>query len=300
MRKMMQLVLGLCLVMPAMAQNGKENVDRLCGCFEVSFKYAETFAPDKEYKFHERESIMGVTELALPIVNTDTRVVIQHLLVMSNGMVIKHWREDWTYENPVRWVYKGDKVWEKLQLNASDVKGKWSQSVWEVTDAPRYQGAAEWLQVNGHTIWESSADAPLPRREYTQRSDYNILERTNRIQLHDKGYDHIQDNRKIIRKEGKDELLVEEKGLNSYEKLDPADCEDGRKYWEAHKGYWVALQEEWDKLLDAKSRISLTEKVGDQDFMGRLFALADDWKAGKLTVANVHTTLATLLATHVK
>ncbi|GAB3006595.1 hypothetical protein GCM10027051_02470 [Niabella terrae] len=297
---MMQLVFGLGLVLPAMAQNGKENVDKLCGCFEVSFKYAETFAPNKEYKFHERESILGVTELALPIVNTDNRVVIQHLLVMSNGMVIKHWREDWTYENPVRWVYKGDKVWEKLQLNASDVKGKWSQSVWEVTDAPRYQGASAWLQVNGHSIWESSADAPLPRREYTQRSDYNILGRTNRIQLHDKGYDHIQDNRKIIRKDGKDELLVEEKGLNGYEKLDPADCEDGRKYWEAHKGYWVALQEEWDKLLDAKSSVTLTEKVGDQDFMGRLFALADDWKAGKLTEANVHTTLAALLATHVK
>src|SRR5690606_32650279 len=147
------------------------------------------FSPDNDYKFHDREKIQGATELALPIINTDKRVVIQHLLIVGNDMVVKHWREDWTYENPVQWNYKANKVWEKVTLNKNDVKGKWSQSVWEVTDAPRYQGSAPWQFVNGYTIWENTADAPLPRREYTKRSDYNILNRTNRIRLSETGYD---------------------------------------------------------------------------------------------------------------
>lgn len=299
--KKIVLILGAAVTTATtMAQTGKENVDKLCGCFEVSFKYAETFAPEKDYKFHEREQIMGVTELALPLVNTDRKVVIQHLLVMGNGTIVKHWREDWTYENPVQWIYKGDKVWEKVTLPAAEVKGKWSQSVWEVTDAPRYQGSASWQVVNGHTIWESTADAPLPRREYTQRSDYNILNRTNRLAITEKGYDHIQENKKIIRANGTDKLLVEERGLNGYEKLDKEDCAAGEKYWEEHKGFWLALEEEWTKVLDRRNRIKLTEKTGDSDLMARLFEMADEWKEKKLTAADVNNKIKAVLEKHIQ
>jgi hypothetical protein len=297
MKKYIILNLALCIGIGSLAQNGKENIDKLCGCFEVTFKYAETFSPDKDYKFHDREKIQGATELALPIINTDKRVVIQHLLVVGNGMVVKHWREDWTYENPVQWNYKGDKVWEKVSLNKNDVKGKWSQSVWEVTDAPRYQGSAPWQFVNGHTIWENTTDAPLPRREYTQRSDYNILNRTNRLVIKNDGYDHVQDNKKVLRADGSDKIIAEEKGLNLYEKADEADCEAAAKYWEEHKGFWTAVQQEWDKVLSAKSTIKL---VNDNELMNTLFKLADDWKAKTLTAGNVNTTLAGVLAKHIQ
>ncbi|MGC4235427.1 MAG: hypothetical protein QM594_20815 [Niabella sp.] len=297
MKKIFSIVAVAVLSASATAQNGKENIDRLCGCFEVTFKYAETFSPDKDYKFHDREKIQGATELALPIINTSKRVVIQHLLVVGNGMVVKHWREDWTYENPVQWNYKGDKVWEKVTLNKADVKGKWSQSVWEVTDAPRYQGSAPWQLVNGHTIWENTVDAPLPRREYTQRSDYNILNRTNRLVIKNDGYDHVQDNKKVLRADGTDKLIAEEKGLNLYEKADEADCEAAAKYWEEHNGFWTAVQQEWDKVLSAKSTIKL---VNDSELMNTLFKLADDWKAKTLTAADVNTTLAGILAKHIQ
>ncbi len=297
MKKVFNIVVAAVLSASATAQTGKENIDKLCGCFEVTFKYAETFSPDKDYKFHDREKIQGATELALPIINTDKRVVIQHLLVVGNGMVVKHWREDWTYENPVQWNYKGDKVWEKVSLNKNDVKGKWSQSVWEVTDAPRYQGSAPWQFVNGHTIWENTTDAPLPRREYTQRSDYNILNRTNRLVIKNDGYDHVQDNKKVLRADGSDKIIAEEKGLNLYEKADEADCEAAAKYWEEHKGFWTAVQQEWDKVLSAKSTIKL---VNDNELMNTLFKLADDWKAKTLTAGNVNTTLAGVLAKHIQ
>ena len=202
----------------------KQYVDRLCGCFEVEFKYAETFSPDKNYKYHDREEISGGTELTFPVEVSDKRVVMQHLLVITDSMIIKHWREDWTYENPTVWKYQGDKIWTKEQLKPEQVKGKWTQSVWEVSDAPRYSGASDWVTTDGRTFWQNTTDAPLPRREYSVRSDYNILKRSNRLVLNDNGYVHEQDNQKIIRKNGNDKLLVEEKGINSYKRIDDKQC----------------------------------------------------------------------------
>ena len=124
----------------AQAPKDKVNVDKLCGCFEVEFKYAETFSPDPNYKYHEREEISGGLELTFPVEVSDKKIVMQHLLVVTDSMIIKHWREDWTFENTSMWKYKGDKKWVKEQLKPEDVKGKWTQSVWEVSDAPRYQG----------------------------------------------------------------------------------------------------------------------------------------------------------------
>ncbi|RYH09545.1 hypothetical protein EON65_40040, partial [archaeon] len=125
---------------------------------------------------------------------------------------MKHWREEWTYENPVYWRYKGDRLWVKEILKPEDVKGKWTQSVWEVSDEPRYQGLSQFVNLDNKIIWQSTTDAPLPRREYSVRSDYNILKRTNRINIVENGYVHEQDNIKIQRANGEDKILVEEKG----------------------------------------------------------------------------------------
>ena len=66
--------------------------------------------------------------MALPIEVTDKRIVIQHLLIVSPTVIVKHWREEWIYENPVIWRYKGDRTWEKETLSAEQVKGKWTQT----------------------------------------------------------------------------------------------------------------------------------------------------------------------------
>src|ERR1700749_4239525 len=71
----------------------RQNIDKLCGCFEVEFKYAETFSPDPNYKFHDRDEISGGTERTFPVEVSDKKIVMQHLLVISDSMIIKHWRE---------------------------------------------------------------------------------------------------------------------------------------------------------------------------------------------------------------
>ncbi|HAO46227.1 MAG TPA: hypothetical protein DCQ97_04840, partial [Chitinophagaceae bacterium] len=201
-KKIISLALLTALLQTGIAQTPDKNINKLCGCFEVEFKYAETFSPDPNYKFHEREIINGGLEYVFPVEAGNKRIVLQHLLVITDSMIIKHWREDWTYENPVIWKYRGNKTWIKEMQKPEAVKGKWTQSIWEVSDEPRYQGTSEWINANGETFWLNSTDAPLPRREYSVRNDYNILNRTNRLVVSGNGYIHQQDNKKIFRENG--------------------------------------------------------------------------------------------------
>jgi hypothetical protein len=265
----------------------RQNIDKLCGCFEVEFKYAETFSPDTAYKFHEREEISGGLELVFPVEASDRKIVMQHLLVITDSMIIKHWREVWTYENPELWNYKGNKTWVKEQLKPEQYKGKWTQTVWEVSDEPRYQGTGEWITTDGKTFWQNTTDAPLPRREYSVRSDYNILKRGNRIIVSEGGYVHEQDNQKIIRKDGADKLLVEEKGINSYKKLNDKECAAAKFYWENNKVFWGKVRSSWENYLSTHSSIELKTKVDGKVLHEYLFELAKQYSAGKIKPADI-------------
>ncbi|MEI9810991.1 MAG: DUF6607 family protein [Bacteroidota bacterium] len=277
------------------APPGRQNVEKLCGCFDVEFKYAETFSPDPNYKYHEREEISGGTELVFPVEITDKKIVMQHLLVITDSMIIKHWREDWTYEDPTIWKYKGDKVWAKEQLKPEQVKGKWTQSVWEVSDAPRYQGTSEWINTDGQTFWLNTADAPLPRREYSVRSDYNILKRTNRIVLTDSGWVHEQDNQKVIRGGGSDKLLVEEKGINSYKRLEDKQCAAAKAYWDKNKDYWTKVRKAWENYIATHNTIELKAQVDGKVLHDYLFELAKDYASARVKPADIDAKINGLL-----
>ncbi len=265
----------------------RKIIDQLCGCFEVSFKYAETFSPSADYKFHDREEIGGTAELALPIEVSDKKVVIQHLLIVSPTVIVKHWREEWTYENPVIWKYKGDRTWVKETLPADQVKGKWTQTIWEVADEPRYQGLSQFVNLDGKIIWQNTTDAPLPRREYTVRSDYNILKRTNRLNIGPGGYLHEQDNQKIVRSNGTDKLIVEEKGHNNYKKIEEKECDVARKYWEENKEYWSKVRKVWEDHIKTSDVISLKEKIDNKLLHEYLLKLAKDYKEKKVSKGEI-------------
>ncbi len=260
----------------------KKNIDKLCGCFDVEFKYAETFSPDTAYKFHDREKISGGTELILPVEVSDKKIVMQHLLVISDDMVIKHWREDWTYENPVVWKYVSDKTWKKTTLSKSDVKGRWTQTVWEVSDAPRYQGFSEWVKTDGQVFWQNTVDAPLPRREYTQRHDYNILRRTNRIVLQDAGWVHEQDNRKIKRTDAGDKLIAEEKGINRYTRIDDSKCAAALAFWKKSATYWAKVKASWDTYMTGHDVVTLQTRIDGKLLHEQLDEIARDFTKGKV------------------
>lgn len=278
------------------AQNGKENIEKLCGCFSVNFKYAETFSPDNTYKFHEREE-MNATELVLPIEKSDRKMVMQHLLVINDTMIIKHWREEWEYESPVLYEYAGNKTWNKKQLPASDVAGKWTQTVWEVNDEPRYQGISSWIANDGKVFWESTADAPLPRREYTVRNDYNIMKRHNRIVLTKDGYMHEQDNDKIVRAAGAtDKLLAQEKGYNSYYKMDNSQCAAAEKWWKTNEAFWNVVRAEWQGKISTASTVAVKARVEDKRLDEYFTALYKNWNNNKIKTADLPAKVKDVLA----
>jgi hypothetical protein len=235
-----------------------ESIKSLCGCFQIDFKYAETFAPDSNYKIHKPYLAKG-TELAELIEEKPGKFVIQHLLVINDTMIIKHWREDWTYQNNTLLAFNKNFTWKKITLPQSTVKGQWTQTVWEVDDAPRYQGTATWVHVDGKSYWNNTTDAPLPRREYSIRSDYNVLNRTNNISITKDGWLHEQDNQKIIRTDGEpDKLLVQEKGYNIYHRVDDSKCSGAKKWWQLNKEQWVTIRKQWDdKIANAATEVKL-------------------------------------------
>lgn len=295
-RRLLLSSLLLVAAATALAQPKQDlkNIDNMCGCFSVNFKYAETFAPDVDYKFHEREN-MNAVELVLPVEKSDTKVVMQHLLVINDTIIIKHWREEWVYESPEIYRYTAYRTWEKEKLPASDVKGKWTQTVWEVGDEPRYQGVSAWINNDGATYWESTVDAPLPRREYSVRSDYNILNRRNRIIMTEDGYIHEQDNSKIQREGKKDALLAQEKGYNTYVKRSKKDCKKAEDWWEKNEAFWSVVRTQWADVLAKSPTLNLKWKVDDKMMHEHLDKLWSQWRKNEVPTTEVNAKVKAIL-----
>ncbi|MEK9897093.1 MAG: DUF6607 family protein [Burkholderiaceae bacterium] len=113
---------------------------------------------------------------------------------------------DWIYENNRFLIYEGGMKWIAKTVNKETVSKQWNQKVFQVDDSPRYEGSGTWVHLADKSYWESEAFAPLPRREYTVRDDYNILHRRNRHEITSFGWIHDQDNDKLIK--NNEDLIV--------------------------------------------------------------------------------------------
>ncbi|QQL49347.1 hypothetical protein GO620_014390 [Mucilaginibacter ginkgonis] len=88
-------------------EQDRKAIEALAGFYKVTFNYAETFAPDTAYKYHPRYNSWGY-EWAVIAEDSLKKIVIQHLLVVGDSTVIKHWREDWEYESPAMLSFDKD------------------------------------------------------------------------------------------------------------------------------------------------------------------------------------------------
>jgi hypothetical protein len=253
-----------------------EAIKSMCGCYAVTFDYAETFSPDTNYVLHDQYHTTAPAEWVFIEEATDNKIVLQHLLVVGEDMIIKHWRQDWIYQNQDFHHFYKDRTWNYSRKEPKAVAGQWTQKVYQVDDSPRYQGSATWVHVDGRHYWENLTDAPLPRREFTKRSDYNVMKRRNRQEITDYGWIHEQDNYKIIRDGNNDQLLVEEKGLNKYVKIEDAKCQAAADWWIQNKAYWALVRQAWDELFAQQTDIKLAPQVNDKKLFEALFALGDE------------------------
>jgi hypothetical protein len=245
-------------------QQDRQAIKSMCGCYEVSFEYTETFAPDADYEKHPdyRASALEWVEL---IEDGENRISLQHLLVVNDSMVIKHWRQDWEYENPSSFEFQTGRSWYFYNTPSPNLRGTWTQKVYQVDDSPRYAGTATWIHADGRHFWENATPSPLPRREYTKRDDYNLMIRGNRHELTDDGWVHEQDNEKIIRSEGKKDVLVaQEKGMNRYRKVDDAKCTLARTWWQENHPFWDEVRAAWETMYEREGLLTLAKEVDGQ------------------------------------
>ena len=258
-------------------QQDREAIKNMCGCFEVTFNFAETFnySNDSLYKPSKTKVDKGL-EWAQLVTDADDKISIQHLLQVGNPSdphIVKHWRQDWLFENTDFYSYNGDNVWVFEEKPTADVSGQWTQKVYQVDDSPRYEGSATWVHVDGKSFWENTADAPLPRREYTTRSDYNLTVRGNRHEITDFGWVHDQDNAKVIRKPGEEDVvLAREKGYNTYVRVPDSRCAAAAAWWEENQEKWALVRAKWDEVYGRKANLVLEEKVDNKALYKHLFA----------------------------
>ena len=259
-------------------QKDKDAIKKMCGCFDVDFHFAETFSYSKDSNYlPSKEKHVGALEWAQLVEETDNKIVIQHLLIVgseSNPFVMKHWRQDWIYENTDFYMFDHDNAWKYKKFSDDDVSGQWTQKVFQVDDSPRYEGSATWVHVDGKNYWESTTDAPLPRREYTKRSDYNLTVRTNRHEIVSDGWVHDQDNKKVIRENGlEDIVMAEEKGVNFYKKLNDLKCKAAQDWWVENKEYWASVRESWEEIYGNNKDIKLANKIEGKHLYNILFSM---------------------------
>lgn len=282
-KTMRNLVLGLLNVAFLLTVNAQDKktkdknaIKDMCGCYEVSFKFAETFnyMEDSLYRPSKTYTAKGL-EWAQLVTDENDKIVIQHILQVGNPsepMIVKHWRQDWIFENDELYVYNGDNNWRYEKKSSEDVKGQWTQKVFQVDDSPRYEGSASWIHVDGKSYWENTTTAPLPRREYTKRSDYNITMRGNRHEITEYGWLHDQDNQKVIREAGKEDVVIaDEKGVNIYKKVDDSRCQAAQDWWKTNFDKWALVRSKWDEVYNRKQDLSLEIKVDNKVLFKHLF-----------------------------
>ncbi|PZQ30538.1 MAG: hypothetical protein DI562_06925, partial [Stenotrophomonas acidaminiphila] len=136
---------------------------------------------------------------------------------------------------------------------------------------------------NGVATWTSDLSwRPLPRREYTRRSDYNALSVVNRHTLTPNGWTHEQFNTKVLRKpDGTQVELAREFGFNDYLKTTEVDFTPARDYWQATAGYWAKVRAHWDRFLSKAPGVHLKTKVDGMAMIIPLFTQAGDVQEGK-------------------
>lgn len=260
----------------------------MAGPYRASFDFIETVQLDPEAAPRRPYRSWG-TEYVFVAEDSGELITLQHVLVMfvqqndgtvAGPFVQKHWRQDWRYEDRDMHVYVGDDTWQHERLSTREADGAWTQAVFQVDDGPRYEASGRWEHTGGYSAWTSGRTwRPLPRREYSVRSDYDVLDGTNRHTIVPTGWVHEQDNLKVVldgheRATGQP-YVARELGLNRYERTTGFDFSAGREYWERTGAFWGEVRTAWEEVYAEHGRFRLADERGGRTLYERLFEQAE-------------------------
>lgn len=269
-----------------------ESIRAMAGCYKVTFDFAETFSPDTAYDYYDRYH-SSATEYVFVLTDQPNFIQLQHLLIINDSTIIKHWRQDWVYEETELLSYNGENNWKTITYTPAEVKGTWTQKVYQVDDSPRYESKGTWVHVDGKHYWEAVSDAPLPRREATKRSDYNIVRRHSRMELKGDAWFLEQDNEKIRRTDDGEKLIVWEKGMEVFTTGD-YNCQPAITWWESNKDYWAEVRDAWSEIFEENPDLNFQKRVENKMLWQQLFEMGDEVADGG-DLADVKTKVKTII-----
>jgi hypothetical protein len=279
--------IGWLLILWAAAQSvGARDADfekdrrailAMAGEFEVRFKFDETVALRPGYELKHDKS--GGYETVIVVEDLGKRIVLQHILVSKDGEhVVKHWRQDWTYEDRELREFAGGRTWTARRLSVREARGTWTQAVHEVNDGPRYESFGRWRHDGEYSAWQSASTwRPLPRREYSKRQDYDVLLAVNRHAITPWGWVHEQDNTKWHRADTTGRpYIAREVGVNEYRRITDFDFAPARAYFERTRGYWRAVRTQWQRELSGSRPVEVAGGPEVAEALSRVYELANE------------------------
>ncbi len=260
----------------------------MAGPYRASFDFLETvgFAPGFRPAAPYRS---WGTEIVFVLEDGGEFISLQHILVQQmvdadgqpgEPIVIKHWRQDWRYQDRVLAEHVGNGVWQRHTLEAAEVAGTWSQAVFHVDDSPRYEAIGRWQHNGAFSSWQSAPTRrPLPRREFSVRDDYDLLYGVNRHTILPLGWTHEQDNLKAVLGDGdafdrERPFLAREIGVNRYERLQHHDFSAAEAYWQATASFWSDVRAAWERRLQRYPRFRLRGTLEGRSLIMTLFGEA--------------------------
>ena len=266
----------------------------MVGKYRVYFDFMETMGFVKDYE--PKQSYQSwATEFVSVVEEKKDFISLQHIIVMyfklddgniSEPMVVKHWRQDWKYEDKSINAYAGNRTWLSKEISPSESKGTWSQSVYQVDDTPRYQSYGKWNHYSNFSSWTSNETwRPLPRREHSVRDDYDVIIGTNIQTITPTGWVHEQNNKKVVLKDGQ-KVLAKEIGIARYERIKDFDWQAGVDYWQTTKPFWKQVRAIVNSRLDTSKSFKLQSSANGESLWMKLFILADDYSKNKENVSN--------------
>jgi len=256
---------------PAFAQSRSASVERdrqsilaMTGDYRVRFNFNETTAYVADYTPLEPKTSGGYESVRV-VEDRGDFISLQHLLVAEHEgttFVIKHWRQDWTYQPRNVLVYERMNYWNTASVSSADRRGAWSQTVWQTDDSPRYGGVGRWSYDNGRTVWVSGQSLrPLARRDAIRHPPYNRYACINRHALTPTGWVHEQDNDKIGERDGQSVTFVHEDGVNTYTRFSDYPAVAADDYWSDTRDYWAGVRAAWDDAIArGRGRVHVPEE----------------------------------------
>jgi hypothetical protein len=261
----------------------------MAGPYRVTFDFLETAGFGADFERDRPYQSWG-TEYIYVIEDRGSFISLQHIMVMyfeaegeqePEPVVMKHWRQDWTYEDDTLLVFDHDSRWQKEAVGRAERTGRWSQAVFQVDDSPRYESIGRWEHNGSFSSWRSERTRrPLPRRESSVRDDYDVLEGFNRHTITRDGWLQEEENLKlVVDGEGAPDsalpYLARELGVARYRRIIGTDFTPGDRYMALAGRFWTDVRDAWDAVLAAGDTLVLREAVDGVPLFAPLFEYAE-------------------------